>query len=434
MLIQPLQRRRQRLVLWVCAWVVVLAGCGWTLAHLLLGHERAVAPTLVSVLAGIAMLLALRRGATGLALLLFSLTAWSLILFLSLTLDIPNEQVPRGIHHYLIPLFIAQRFLLQGQPIWLQGGVPLLSLLLFGLLHLMGNPLEELSPMSDEQRLVGLRVTALLSLALSGVLLRLQRIELRERAGLPVALARAIADDALEPRFRPHCDDRLRPLGASLLPHWPQRPEIGAELLRDMAARSGLTAALVSWERRTAMALLRRWRQQAGLQQLTLCVPLGPAALQDDEALSRLLADAHGEPAIAARLLLSIDESCVAEAGNGLRDRLQACRDAGLRISLDNFGAGRSSLSQLESLPIDRLQIDAGLVQTVDVDARGREVLAGVIALGRRLGLEVAARGASSAALLQLLRELGCRRFELPGEPLPLAALDDWALAREGSS
>lgn len=433
MLIQPLQRRRQLLVLWVCAWTVVVAGCGWTLAHVSLGHARAVAPTVVSVFAGIAMLLAMRRGAAGLALLLFSLTAWSLILLLSLTLDIPNEQVPRGIHHYLIPLFIAQRFLLQGQPAWLHNGVPLLSLALFGVLHLLGNPLNELSPMSDEQRLMGLRVTALLSLTLSGLLLRLQRIELRERAGLPVALARAIADKRLEPRFRPQCDSALRPIGACLLPHWPERPAMSAELLRGVAARNGLGDALARWERQCALSLLQDWAGQPGLQRLELCLPLGLAALRDGEALAQLLADALAAPTLAERLGLSVDEGDVAEVGDRLGAQLQACRDAGLHITLDNFGVGRSSLMHLESLPIDRLQIDAELVQAVDIDLRGREVLSGVVALGRRLGLEIAAKGAASAALLQQLRELGCRRFELPGDPLVLSALGDWVQAREAS-
>lgn len=427
------KRRRQRLVLIVCAWAFIVPGCGWTIAHMLLGHWTVVLPTAFSVLAGVGILMALRREAAGLALLLFCAAGWVLIGLLALTLDIPSEAVPRGIHHYLLPLFIAQRFVLQGNSPWVHNGVPLVSLLLFGALHLAGNPLQLVSPMSEAQRLVGLRVTALLSLMLCGLLLRLQRIELRERAGMPVALAKAIADGALQMRFRPHCDAALRPRGAVLLPHWPLWPALDAEQLRGLAARSGLLAALADWERRSALATLREWASQPALQGLQLAIPMGAVAQGDGEALSRLLADAVSEPALAARLGLEVDESLVAAEPEALRERLQVCRDAGLRISIDNFGSGRSSLAYLESLPVDALQLDDSLVLAAEADPRGAEVLASTIALARRLGLRISAKGASSAALQQRLRDLGCDHFLLPGEALTAQSLQDWALAREAS-
>lgn len=427
------QRRRQRLLLLVCTWAMIVATTVWLSAHLLLEQWTAAWTTAACLPAAIGVLLALRRQANGVAVLLFSLAAWGQILLICLTLDLPSAEVPRSVHHYLLPLFLAQRYLLQGRPAWLHNGAPLLSLLLFAWLHLTGNPLGLLPQMTEEQRVVGQRLVTLFCLVLCAVVIRLQRIELRERTDLPVALARAIAGDKLELRFLPQCDAGLRPLGVTLVPHWPERPTLSAELLRGVASRTGLSSALAHWERRSALALLHDWADRPGLQQLDLCLPLGVATLSDDELLSHLIADAGQTAQLAGRLGLSIDEGSVAGGEGDLASRLQRCRDAGLRVRLDNFGVGRSSLMHLETLPIDQLQLDAELVQVAETDARGREVLAGAVALGRRLGLEVAAKGATSAVQLQRLRELGCRRFELPGEPLALAALRDWALAREGS-
>ena len=110
----PLQRRRQRLLLAVCAWVLVVAGGVWTAIHLLLGNTSVAWESGACVPAGLAILLALRHQAHGLALLLFCLGGWGLIVLLALTVDIPSTAVPRGMHYYLLPLFIAQRFVLQG--------------------------------------------------------------------------------------------------------------------------------------------------------------------------------------------------------------------------------------------------------------------------------------------------------------------------------
>ncbi len=425
------QRRRQRLLLLVCTWAMIVASLIWLSAHLLLSQWQAAWTTVACLPLAMGVLLALRRQANGLAVLLFSVAAWGQILLISLSLDLPSASVPRAVHHYLLPLFLAQRFLLQGRPAWLHNGAPLVSLLLFAWLHLTGNPFGLMPQMTDEQRVIGHRLVILFCLLLGALVLRLQHIELRERTGLPLALARALADDRLEPRLQAQCDAQLRPLGASLIPHWPAHPAMSATLLRAMAARNGLGLALTQWELRCALSLLDAWREHPGLQGLELGLSLGPASLGDAELLARLLAEADRT---GGRLLIGVDESSIAEAqGDGLRATLQACRDAGLRILLDNFGSGRSALSQLDALPVDRLQLDASLVQGVEGEVRGRELLAGVIALGRRLGLQVCAKGATNAAMLQQLRELGCRRFELPGEAMTHDALSDWALARQAS-
>lgn len=83
-------------------------------------------------------------------------------------------------------------------------------------------------------------------------------------------------------------------------------------------------------------------------------------------------------------------------------------RAAGVMLSLDDFGAGYSSLNYLNGLPLDQLKIDRAFVANVDRDPRKRSLLTGILALGKGLRLQLIAEGAETAEEVEVLRELGC--------------------------
>ena len=75
---------------------------------------------------------------------------------------------------------------------------------------------------------------------------------------------------------------------------------------------------------------------------------------------------------------------------------------------MDDFGTGYSSLSYLSQLPIDKLKVDQAFIKHIDTDPRSMAIAETVIALGKRLGVEVVAEGIESDSALQLLDRLGC--------------------------
>jgi EAL domain-containing protein (putative c-di-GMP-specific phosphodiesterase class I) len=105
---------------------------------------------------------------------------------------------------------------------------------------------------------------------------------------------------------------------------------------------------------------------------------------------------------------------------------MKLLKASGVGFSLDDFGTGYSSLSYLKRLPLDQLKIDQVFVRHVLEDADDAAIAKMIIALGDSLGLEVIAEGVETAAQLEYLAGLGCRRFQgyLFSQALPVQSFE----------
>jgi len=100
--------------------------------------------------------------------------------------------------------------------------------------------------------------------------------------------------------------------------------------------------------------------------------------------------------------------------------KLTQLRALGLRVSIDDFGTGHSSLAYLKNFPFDKLKLDRAFIQDVLVDAAGMEIAAAVIRLGHSLNVEVLAEGVETEAQAEFLARSGCRLAQgyLFGRPM----------------
>jgi EAL domain-containing protein (putative c-di-GMP-specific phosphodiesterase class I) len=105
---------------------------------------------------------------------------------------------------------------------------------------------------------------------------------------------------------------------------------------------------------------------------------------------------------------------------------LGALRRIGVRLAIDDFGAGYSSLNYLKRFPFSRLKIDQSFVSNLVSDANDAAIVAAIIALGRSLRMEVLAEGIETVEQLEIVRRLGCRQGQgyLFARPLDAAATE----------
>jgi predicted signal transduction protein with EAL and GGDEF domain len=243
-----------------------------------------------------------------------------------------------------------------------------------------------------------------------------------ERLAQETALRRALKDGELRVHYQPVVDlasGRIE--GVEALLRW-EDPERGLRPAADfiaVAEATGLIVPIGAFVLRTACAQTRVW-QKRGHAGLRVSVNLSARQLRQAD-LPMLLAEVLRETGLdPAHLDLEITESQAMMGGEAARAALQKLKALGLRLLVDDFGVGSSSLSFLRRLPVDALKIDRSFVR--DLGTReGGGVTAAVIALAHALELQVVAKGVETEEQRAFLAARGCDRVQghLLGEPVP---------------
>ena len=342
-----------------------------------------------------------------------------------LLIDRPLAGTPRTAHLYLLPLMLLSFELLAAQPMWQRATIQLLLSLLFVLLA--GLPAPEGAPRFDPPTHALQALLAVgLSLGLLAGLAHLSDAAWLAQSELELDLARAIAAGRLSLALQPQCDAEGRAIGAEALVRWqhPKRGWVSPAEFVPLAERSGLVLALGEQVLAQALLLRARWQQQPRLAGLPLAINLSALQLQDEAHLQRLLARVEAARLAPGLLKFELTESVLVEEPARLRELQRRCQQIGVATALDDFGTGYASLALLGQLPFEQLKIDQHFVRQLPASARGRKVARTLVELGRRLGMEVIAEGVETAEHVQLLRAMGCEKFQGYHFARPMQAAD----------
>jgi diguanylate cyclase (GGDEF)-like protein len=246
------------------------------------------------------------------------------------------------------------------------------------------------------------------------------------RARLAADLPAALAEGQLRLLYQPvvGVTDR-RVLGLEALVRW-QHPVLGTvppDEFISLAEDDGLIVPLQQWVLRTATADLAGLLSAGYELQLGVNVSvrhLQAGCLAPDVA--RALAASAVPP---GNLVLEITESVLLDNEDRLASDFGILREMGCVLALDDFGRGWSSLAYLARLPVDILKMDREFVAEIERDSRGAALVAGVIELGRSLGMDVVAEGVETPGQAALLQDMACRYLQgyLFGRPMPLDEL-----------
>jgi EAL domain-containing protein (putative c-di-GMP-specific phosphodiesterase class I) len=232
-----------------------------------------------------------------------------------------------------------------------------------------------------------------------------------------------------------HTDGRIDEVEALVRWQHPRRGLLAPAEFIPLAERTSLIRPLTAWVIQEAARQCGRWRAEG--RKLSIAVNVSARNLADDELIRTLTAAAVMAGIPVQALQLEITETTVmtdpVAAGNTLRKLSRL----GVHVSIDDFGVGYTSLSQLSTLPVRALKIDRRFVTDLLTNPVDEILVRNVIHLARDLGLDSIAEGVESPEVWARLTELGCDEIQgyVLTPPLPPAAfdawLDDWQLSHD---
>lgn len=244
-----------------------------------------------------------------------------------------------------------------------------------------------------------------------------------ERHSQEHELRQAITDGQFEVHYQPrYLSDGRRIVGAEALLRWrhPQRGLLLAEQFIPLAEETGLIVPLGNWVLRQACSDAVGWPGN-----LCVSVNLSPLQLRNVRLADELQA-LLGETGLApGRLELEINERALLQENDGTLALLTHLKALGVQLTMDNFGSGYSSLSNLRNYPFDIVKIDGSFFQGATLGDDDQSIIRVLSQLGHGLHKQVSIEGVETREQLELVCKAGCNQvqgFHL-SHPLPLEEL-----------
>jgi signal transduction histidine kinase/EAL domain-containing protein (putative c-di-GMP-specific phosphodiesterase class I)/CheY-like chemotaxis protein len=210
-------------------------------------------------------------------------------------------------------------------------------------------------------------------------------------------------------------------LGVEALLRWnhPTRGSISPAIFIPLAEQNGLIRDITGWVLNQAMA------ETKDLEGLTLAVNASAVEFGDPEfadELAVIIARHNYDP---RRLEVEITETAILSEGDEVRRAMDRLHGLGVKIALDDFGVGYSSLSHLQLYPFDKLKIDRMFITRCSDDVQSATLVHALVSIGRALGMKVVAEGVEDEMQRKFLRATGAHAMQgfLFGRPVPIADL-----------
>jgi diguanylate cyclase len=260
------------------------------------------------------------------------------------------------------------------------------------------------------------------------------RAERRARKSLLAEVERALAKGQIQPWFQPQlCTSTGRISGVEALARWlhPERGIVPPMEFLNALEESGQLDRLSEVMLQHSLTALRSW-DAAGIEIPRVSVNFSDVELRSPQLVERIKWELDRFNLPASRLGVEVLETVIAESPEGVvAKNITGLSRLGCQVDLDDFGTGHASITALRRFTVHRLKIDRSFVTRVDRDEEQRRMLAAVLGLADRLGLETVAEGVESVSEHALLAQLGCDHVQGFGiaRPMPPDQLSTWARA-----
>lgn len=251
---------------------------------------------------------------------------------------------------------------------------------------------------------------------------------LQARRALESELRLAVEHTELQLYLQAQVDRARRIIGAECLVMWnhPRRGLVSPDEFIPLAEETGLIMPLGRWVLEAACLQLKEWATHPTRRALRLAVNISARQFRQKdfiEQVREVLARSGADPAC---LKLGLTERVVLDDIDATIEKMRALRVSGLGFSMDDFGAGDSSLACLRRFPVDQLKIDQSFIRNVGADPHGPAIAAAIVTMGRALGMTVIAKGVDTEQQHEFLYRQGCDAFQgyLFGRPVPVVEFE----------
>lgn len=251
-------------------------------------------------------------------------------------------------------------------------------------------------------------------------------VNLRDQADLLQDLRHALERGELELYYQPKIDAKSQLVtAAEALMRWkhPRRGMVSPAVFIPLAERHGLIVALGQWVIDEACRQAGAWRQR-GLR-MRVAINISGHQMRQDDLVDKIQAalQRHGIPP--ARLTCEITETVAMEDTAHTRAAFERLRNAGLHVSIDDFGTGHSSLAALRRLPAAELKIDGTFVSDLASSEEAQTIVRAIVQMAHTLDMKVVAEGVETEAQRDMLVGLGCDELQgyLFAKPMSATAL-----------
>ena len=250
--------------------------------------------------------------------------------------------------------------------------------------------------------------------------------QMAERLALLRMLRQDFAHDRLQLWYQPQVSlNTERVVGMEALLRWPQTNGqfVSPAVFIPLAEYSGLIVDIGSWVLEQACLQIKQLQKQ-GFAQLRIAVNVSMPQFRNHGFVQSVIECVQRHQIDPQLLELEITESVVMDEPKIVIEALQKLKNFGIKVAIDDFGIGFSSLSYLQLLPLDRIKVDRAFIRDLDKVA-GEVIAETIISLGKRLNLSTIAEGVETAAQEQAVKAMGCDEVQgfMYAKPMPAAEL-----------
>ena len=241
----------------------------------------------------------------------------------------------------------------------------------------------------------------------------------QERRTLEVELRKALLLKQFELHFRPQVDVKTRELQVletALFWRHPKRGLLHADVFLPMAESLGIMAAIGDWAFNTACREAARWPAS-----VTVAISVSSSQFEATPLVEVVRRALERNQISGERLELEITETTLLRDGDCVHEALSKLRALGVKVTIDGFGSGIASLSQMVGFPLDKIKIDGALIEESSAGRNERAIVRAIAALGAGLGIPTLAAGVRTPEHLSRIQLDGCSLVQgyLIGKAVP---------------